>query len=61
MNNIVSNNLLILPKNANQQQDDQDYGGDRNGINSNHSSRSILSNNRSQSEKYNSISTDLNS
>ena len=62
MDKLVFNNLLILPKNSNQQQGDQEDDRKRNGINSNHDSSEsgMLSTIRSQSEAANnSYSTHL--
>ena len=64
MDKLASNNLLILPKNSNQQQRDQNDDRKRNGINSNHSSieSGKLSTIRSHSEAANnSYSTHLSS
>lgn len=64
MDKLASNNLLILPKNSNQQQCDQNDDRKRNGINSNHSSieSGKLSTIRSHSEAANnSYSTHLSS
>ena len=64
MDKLASNNLLILPKNSNQQQPDQNDDRKRNGINSNHSSieSGKLSTIRSHSEAANnSYSTHLSS